>query len=51
MPAGSYGQWVVQKTRPDILRKFQEVVDQHNTSADDNLMAQYIHQCNAQNPT
>lgn len=48
--AGSYGQWVVQKTRPDILRKFQEVVEQHN-SGDDNLMAQYIHQCNAQNPT
>lgn len=49
-PAGSYGQWVVQKTRPDILRKFQEVVEHHSTS-DDNLMAQYIHQCNAQSPT
>lgn len=50
--AGSYGQWVVQKTRPDILRKFQEVVEQHKTSDDNNnLMAQYIHQCNAQNPT
>lgn len=49
--AGSYGQWVVQKTRPDILRKFQEVVEQHNSSDDNNLMAQYIHQCNAQNPT
>lgn len=49
--AGSYGQWVVQKTRPDILRKFQEVVEQHSTGGDDNLMAQYIHQCNAQNPT
>lgn len=48
--AGSYGQWVVQKTRPDILRKFQEVVEQHS-SGDDNLMAQYIHQCNAQSPT
>lgn len=48
--AGSYGQWVVQKTRPDILRKFQEVVEQHSTG-DDNLMAQYIHQCNAQSPT
>lgn len=49
--AGSYGEWVVQKTRPDILRKFQEVVEQHNTDGDYNLMAQYIHQCNAQNPT
>lgn len=49
--AGSYGQWLVQKTRPDILRKFQEVVDLHSTTPDDNLMAQYIHQCNAQSPT
>lgn len=48
--AGSYGQWVVQKTRPDILRKFHDVVEHHSTS-DDNLMAQYIHQCNAQSPT
>lgn len=50
--AGSYGQWVVQKTRPDILRKFSEVVEQHNAGDEDNnLMAQYIHQCNAQSPT
>lgn len=26
------------------------MVEQHNTG-DDNLMAQYIHQCNAQSPT
>lgn len=50
--AGPYGQWVVQKTRPDILRKFHEVVQQHDTAdSNDNLMAQYIHQCNAQLPT
>lgn len=49
--AGPYGQWVVQKTRPDILRKFQEVVQHHDDATDDNLMAHYIHQCNAQLPT
>lgn len=47
--AGPYGQWVVQKTRPDILKKFNDVVEPHNTG-DYNLMAHYIHQCNAQNP-
>lgn len=49
--AGPYGEWIVQKTRPDILRKFHDVVQQHDTAADSNLMAQYIHQCNAQTPT
>ncbi|KAJ6643804.1 (Lyso)-N-acylphosphatidylethanolamine lipase, partial [Pseudolycoriella hygida] len=46
--AGPYGQWVVEKMRPDILRKFTEVIagDEENI----NVMAQYIHQCNAQNP-
>ncbi|XP_068146908.1 (Lyso)-N-acylphosphatidylethanolamine lipase [Drosophila tropicalis] len=44
--AGPFGQWVVQKTRPDIMRKFQ------NTIEDDiNLLPQYIHQCNAQPPS
>lgn len=49
--AGSYGQWVVQKTRPDILRKFSEVVGEHSPDNGENVMAQYIYQCNAQSPT
>lgn len=44
--AGPFGQWVVQKTRPDIMRKFAPTVED-----DINLLPQYIHQCNAQNPT
>lgn len=48
--AGSYGQWVVQKTRPDILRKFRHVVDQDSAENGENIMAQYIYQCNAQTP-
>ena len=48
--AGPFGQAVVQKTRPDILRKFSEVV-QTDEKNNENVMAQYIHQCNAQTPT
>ncbi|XP_022226806.2 (Lyso)-N-acylphosphatidylethanolamine lipase isoform X1 [Drosophila obscura] len=44
--AGPFGQWVVQKTRPDIMRKFQTTIEE-----DINLLPQYIHQCNAQNPS
>ncbi|KAM8713931.1 hypothetical protein ACLKA7_014140 [Drosophila subpalustris] len=44
--AGPFGQWVVQKTRPDIMRKFQNTIEE-----DINLLPQYIHQCNAQSPT
>lgn len=43
--AGPFGQWVVEKTRPDIMKKFSAVVK------DESLIPQYIHQCNAQNPT
>lgn len=52
--AGPYGQWVVQKTRPDLLRKFQDVVkpdDNENIENNHHIIAQYIHQCNAQSPT
>lgn len=50
--AGPYGQWVVQKTRPDLLRKFQDVVKTDEAeNTDNNTIAQYIHQCNAQTPT
>lgn len=44
--AGPFGQWVVQKTRPDIMRKFSAAVED-----DTNLLPQYIHQCNAQTPS
>lgn len=50
--AGPYGQWVVQKTRPDLLRKFQDVVKpEEEANAENHIIAQYIHQCNAQTPT
>ncbi|XP_065368437.1 (Lyso)-N-acylphosphatidylethanolamine lipase isoform X1 [Calliphora vicina] len=44
--AGPFGQWVVQKTRPDIMRKFAPTIED-----DIQLLPQYIHQCNAQDPT
>lgn len=51
--AGPYGQWVVQKTRPDLLRKFQDVVkpEEEEANSENHIIAQYIHQCNAQTPT
>ncbi|XP_053967369.1 (Lyso)-N-acylphosphatidylethanolamine lipase isoform X1 [Anastrepha ludens] len=44
--AGPLGQWVVEKTRPDIMRKFSAAVEEDN-----NLLPHYIHQCNAQTPS
>lgn len=44
--AGPLGQWVIEKTRPDIIRKFSIGIGQ-----DSHLIPQYIHQCNAQTPT
>lgn len=46
--AGPYGQWVVEKTRPDIIRKFNELI---KNEEGENIIAQYIHQCNTQSPT
>lgn len=43
--AGPWGQWVVEKARPDIMKKFSSVVK------DETAIPQYIHQCNVQNPT
>lgn len=43
--AGPLGQWVVEKTRPDIVRKYASVVE------DEDAIPRYIHQCNAQTPT
>ncbi|KAE8739444.1 hypothetical protein FOCC_FOCC015066 [Frankliniella occidentalis] len=46
--AGPWGQNVVEKTRPDIMKKFSSVV---NDNEGENVVAQYIFQCNAQKPT
>ncbi|XP_067002394.2 1-acylglycerol-3-phosphate O-acyltransferase ABHD5 isoform X2 [Anabrus simplex] len=43
--AGPFGQWLIEKMRPDIVRKFSSVVH------DINVIPQYIHQCNAQTPS
>ncbi|XP_055542151.1 (Lyso)-N-acylphosphatidylethanolamine lipase [Wyeomyia smithii] len=42
---GPMGSWMVEKMRPDILRKFSNVV----SNRDD--IPNYIHQCNAQKPS
>uniref|UniRef100_A0A1L8DAN3 1-acylglycerol-3-phosphate O-acyltransferase ABHD5 n=1 Tax=Nyssomyia neivai TaxID=330878 RepID=A0A1L8DAN3_9DIPT len=42
--AGPFGQWVVSRARPDIIRKYTTVVKEEE------LIPQYIHQCNAQTP-
>lgn len=47
--AGPYGQWVVEKSRPDLIRKFAEQID--FGPEDKDVFAQYIHQCNAQTPS
>lgn len=47
--AGPYGQWMVEKTRPDLIRKFSEHLN--FMPENQNVIAQYIHQCNAQTPT
>lgn len=43
--AGPWGQWVVEKARPDIMKKFSPVVK------DETAIPQYIYQCNVQKPT
>ncbi|XP_022912596.1 (Lyso)-N-acylphosphatidylethanolamine lipase-like [Onthophagus taurus] len=43
--AGPLGQWLINKARPDISKKFQHFV------GDENLISQYVYQCNAQPPT
>ncbi|XP_049815076.1 1-acylglycerol-3-phosphate O-acyltransferase ABHD5 isoform X2 [Schistocerca nitens] len=44
--AGPFGQWLIEKARPDITRKFETAL-----SDDVKLIPQYIYQCNAQYPT
>lgn len=43
--AGPWGQWLVERARPDIIKKFNHFV------IDETLMPQYLHQANVQNPT
>lgn len=43
--AGPFGQWVIEKTRPDIIKKFSTFV------SDTDVIPQYLYQCNSQNPT
>lgn len=43
--AGPFGKWLIQKIRPDIVRKFSVVVE------DKDIFPHYIHQCNAQRPS
>ncbi|XP_046387233.1 (Lyso)-N-acylphosphatidylethanolamine lipase isoform X2 [Ischnura elegans] len=44
--SGPFGQWLIQKTRPDIMSKFSHVVP-----GEEQVISQYIYQCNVQNPT
>lgn len=43
--AGPFGEWVISKTRPDITKKFEPLLQ------DGTLISQYIYQCNAQTPS
>ncbi|XP_076687114.1 pummelig isoform X3 [Andrena cerasifolii] len=44
--AGPFGQWLIEKTRPDIVKKFTPILKD-----DTAVISQYIHQCNAQTPS
>ncbi|XP_017886785.1 protein ABHD4 isoform X2 [Ceratina calcarata] len=44
--AGPFGQWLIEKTRPDIVKKFAPVLKE-----DTAVVSQYLHQCNAQTPS
>ncbi|XP_020299499.1 protein ABHD4 isoform X2 [Pseudomyrmex gracilis] len=44
--AGPFGQWLIEKTRPDIVKKFTPVLKD-----DTAIISQYIHQCNVQTPS
>ncbi|KAI4467325.1 hypothetical protein MML48_2g00006759 [Holotrichia oblita] len=43
--AGPFGQWLINKARPDISRKYEAYVN------DVSLIPQYIYQCNSQKPS
>ncbi|KAL0278679.1 UNVERIFIED_CONTAM: hypothetical protein PYX00_000429 [Menopon gallinae] len=44
--AGPFGQWLIKKARPDIIRKFAPLLKE-----DIGMVPQYIFQCNAQTPS
>ncbi|OXU28088.1 hypothetical protein TSAR_013887 [Trichomalopsis sarcophagae] len=44
--AGPFGQWLIETTRPDIVRKFSPFLQDEPT-----IISQYIHQCNVQTPS
>ncbi|XP_029160226.1 protein ABHD4 isoform X2 [Nylanderia fulva] len=44
--AGPFGQWLIEKTRPDIVKKFTPLLKDDTT-----IISQYIHQCNVQTPS
>ncbi|XP_034945385.1 (Lyso)-N-acylphosphatidylethanolamine lipase isoform X2 [Chelonus insularis] len=44
--AGPFGQWLIETTRPDIVKKFVPVMKD-----DANIIFQYLHQCNSQTPS
>ncbi|KAK0166255.1 hypothetical protein PV328_004692 [Microctonus aethiopoides] len=43
---GPLGQWLIETTRPDIIKKFAPVLKD-----DSNVIIQYLHQCNSQTPS
>ncbi|XP_018329714.1 protein ABHD4 [Agrilus planipennis] len=43
--AGPWGQWLIDKMRPDITKKFSGVIKEEG------VITQYLYQCNSQNPT
>ena len=44
---GPAGPWLVSRTRPDIMRKYEELLGAENTR----LVSNYIFHCNGHNPT
>ena len=45
--SGPAGPWLVRRLRPDIMRKFEDLLGAGNTT----LIADYLYHCNAQDPT
>jgi len=45
--SGPAGPWLVRRLRPDIMRKFEDLLGTGNTT----LIADYLYHCNAQDPT
>ncbi|KAK4884118.1 hypothetical protein RN001_000389 [Aquatica leii] len=43
--AGPWGEWIINKVRPDIEKKFSSLI------TEDGLITQYLYQCNSQSPS